>query len=409
MTQAELSEGIISVSYLSKIENGHTETTKEVIDLLCKRLNIKPITIVNDMFYKLVLSWIKHLLNNNIKEASKVYKEIISIEGNSDDHELLTLLEIHKLRYYILLNNKSKSLDQYKILQKKSNTFSGKEKYYWLKFAGDYHFFNISYQLALEFYKEAEKNISEDVFYKVEEENNLYYTIAVTGSKLKNTHITLLYSIKALEYYQDVYDLKKCAECHILLGISYQRIEEYSKAKESYNCAYTIGELLHDKEVLALCSQNLGKLYSMLKKPEKAIKHYIKSYELWGTHLEKKIISASNLMKEYYHKLNDFKNAKYWLFKGLSLSKDLNINDSIYVFEFYVYNYLINGADIESLEKLIIKDIFPFLDEKKLLFEKCKYLLILADYFFKIRKYKKSAMYYSEANQILNKNRSDFI
>ncbi len=41
MTQEELSEGIVSLSYLSKIENQKTNASPEILQLLCDRLGIE--------------------------------------------------------------------------------------------------------------------------------------------------------------------------------------------------------------------------------------------------------------------------------------------------------------------------------------------------------------------------------
>ncbi|WP_077296452.1 helix-turn-helix domain-containing protein [Virgibacillus pantothenticus] len=41
MTQEELSEGFVSLSYLSKIENQKTNANPEIIQLLCNRLGIE--------------------------------------------------------------------------------------------------------------------------------------------------------------------------------------------------------------------------------------------------------------------------------------------------------------------------------------------------------------------------------
>ncbi|QGS68197.1 helix-turn-helix domain-containing protein [Oceanobacillus sp. 143] len=46
MTQAELSKGIISVSYLSKIENGNADPPEEILELLKNRLDITQILMI---------------------------------------------------------------------------------------------------------------------------------------------------------------------------------------------------------------------------------------------------------------------------------------------------------------------------------------------------------------------------
>ncbi|NQD67585.1 helix-turn-helix transcriptional regulator, partial [Bacillus haikouensis] len=40
LTQEELSKGIISVSYLSKLENNQVTPSDDIIQLICKRLGV---------------------------------------------------------------------------------------------------------------------------------------------------------------------------------------------------------------------------------------------------------------------------------------------------------------------------------------------------------------------------------
>ncbi|QGS68195.1 hypothetical protein CV093_04920 [Oceanobacillus sp. 143] len=104
-------------------------------------------------------------------------------------------------------------------------------------------------------------------------------------------------------------------------------------------------------------------------------------------------------MKEYYIK-NDLFNAEYWLDKGLQISSSLSPADSIYVYEFKVYNNLIKGFG-DSFEDLILNNVLPFLKEKQLHYEQYTYLKILAKYYYNIRKYKLAAKYFDYASIVI--------
>lgn len=56
MTQEELCQGICSVSYLSKIENGKIEASEEILQLLCARLEIA-VTDLRDVEEDVKGSW----------------------------------------------------------------------------------------------------------------------------------------------------------------------------------------------------------------------------------------------------------------------------------------------------------------------------------------------------------------
>ncbi|QGS68196.1 tetratricopeptide repeat protein [Oceanobacillus sp. 143] len=104
--------------------------------------------------------------------------------------------------------------------------------------------------------------------------------IAVTASHIRKIHLALVYANKSLEYYRSIYNLKRAAECHIIIGISLRRINEYKKSLESYQLASTIAKSIHNNRIYSLSIQNMGKLYSVMNDSKQAIEYYLKSYEL---------------------------------------------------------------------------------------------------------------------------------
>ncbi|SET57792.1 Helix-turn-helix [Oceanobacillus limi] len=407
MTQEDLSKGIISVSYLSKIEAGILNPTNEIRESLCQKLNLDPLFLENNKMQELCQTWFKHLLHRNLAGSIELYEKINNNIDYISNKQLLHLFQIHKLSFFLFTKNKTEAANQFEYLQNQSPDFKGSASLYWHKASGDYHFSQLAYTEALNCYQEAEKKISNEQIHLPEEEKmDLYYLIAITASKVRNTYIAIVYSSEALEYYRSVYNLVRCARCHILLGLSYQRANDYQKAIENYELAITIVKSINDKKALALCYQNMGKLNSMMKQTEIAIDYFQKSYQLRGNEpASKRITPISSLMKEYYN-LGDIHQADHWLEKGLKASETLSPTDSIYVHEFKVFEQLIRGFD-KSFPNLINEVVIPFLNEKQLVFEKSLYLKILGDYYFNNRKYKLAALTYHEANSILGTFNSD--
>ena len=69
----------------------------------------------------------------------------------------------------------------------------------------------------------------------------------------------------ALAIYQADYNLKRSAECHVLLGICYRRYGEVDKALEYYSLAQKAAQMVNDIELLGIIEHNLGYLKSMMK------------------------------------------------------------------------------------------------------------------------------------------------
>lgn len=403
MTQAELTEGIISHSYLSKIENGGTSVDREIIELLCDKLKISPHLADFNSEREICKNWFKKVLEGNRKEALILYDEIIN-NSTINTYKLLgNLIELNKLRFYMLTRQEDLANQQIKVLNKEAKKFTSTEKYYWLKFKGEYNFSQQSYIEALNDFQDAEKLIDDKLYFKEEEQNDLFYLIGLTASKIRQVHLSLVYTNKALKYYQSKYNLYKCAQCHILLGISYRRSDDLENSKLSYEMSKLIGETLKDNKILYLYNQNMGSLYSSLGMHEKAINYFKQSYKLRRTEEPiRLIVPISSIMKEYY-KIRDYHNAILWLSKGIELSNNLEAKDSIYLLEFKVYEQLLLHKDSPSLEKLIHNRVFPFLEERKLNFEKRTYELILAKYYYKKKRYKLAADHYRNANITLGR------
>src|SRR5690625_954229 len=77
MTQGDLAKGIVSLSYLSKIENLKTEASPEITQALCTRLGIKIDNSLNTTIQEKCKEWYGMLFAaNDKKEIIAKYEEI---------------------------------------------------------------------------------------------------------------------------------------------------------------------------------------------------------------------------------------------------------------------------------------------------------------------------------------------
>lgn len=398
-TQREVCEGIISESYLSKIENGFTVPSEEVVRLLFQRLGINTQTIDDgEQIISISNSWFLSLFHRNLEEADTIYVNNIKEINVLSDSKWFNLIELHKLKYYLVKQDKTELDEQYTSLQELSKHFNDSEMYYWKKFSGYYSLERSSYNMALQYFQDAEGLQSNAVYLQEEDKHDLYYLIALSGSYARKVYTTLFYVQKALDYYQRNYQLKNAAKCHILQGIIFTRIKEHEEALKSYRISREIGEKISDKDTLAISIQNIGNLSTVLNKPEQAIKNYLESYHLQKNNdPHKRIIPILSLIKEYLDK-KDLPNARKWLETGQRVLNQQKIN-SEYSYKLLIYEQLINGVD-EDLEHLIVKEVIPYFKEKELYFQKYEILIMLADYYYDKRKYKLSADYYKQSINI---------
>src|SRR5699024_8752116 len=74
----------------------------------------------------------------------------------------VVMFEIHKVRYYIVLEQYVKALKQIKKLNELSNSFDTLHQYYWYKFKGNYYSLgSVQYNQALRLYQMAEDKLNQ--------------------------------------------------------------------------------------------------------------------------------------------------------------------------------------------------------------------------------------------------------
>ncbi|WP_027964697.1 helix-turn-helix domain-containing protein [Halalkalibacillus halophilus] len=402
MTQENLAEGILSISYLSKIESGHIKPTEEIIDLLSKRLDVDTEHEKKLLDEDKLHEWFQQLLNKDVENAKQTYESYIKELVIFDDSYLFYLLQIYKLRYYLLIQDREKMNEQVATLKTLSRDFTRLEQFYWYKFYGDYFYIKQLNSDALDSYSKAEETLT---LLKINEEEmyDLYMSIAIVANHLENIPISIEYTQYCLEHYRKKYDLQKCVECHVLLGLTYRFSKYYVKAEESYKTALDLSDQLNDDSLKRLCYQNIGMLKSLQGYSESAIKYYEQSYQLRVNESGSiKLVSVISLIKEYV-KIGSMKEANTWMDTGLDIAKDMNPEDSVYVHEINVYKNIVRQNMNDAWFNYVKKEVLPYLNERKLYVKLNHYLAIIGDYLFENSKYKLASTYYKEANDVANK------
>jgi HTH-type transcriptional regulator, quorum sensing regulator NprR len=397
MTQEELAAGIVSMSYLSKIENLRTEASPEVVSMLCTRLGIELDSEKDITIKEKCERWFNMLFEVNDKEKIiEKYQELNELMTIVRSDSLM-LFEIHKIRYFLVLGQYDNALEQINSLNEVSSSFDNTHLYYWYKFKGNYSFLTNEYNQAMKLFKLAEDKLSQ-VHLPDSEIADLQYTIAVSHSKLINTLEVIEYSNKAIDIFQKEYNFIRCAQCHILLGISYRRIKMYEKAIKHYNLAKHLGELNKNNTVIQLTNQNLGYLHSAIGDSKEAIKNYLGVIDDDSVGLYERLVASANLIKEYY-RIHNFDKALEIIEKANEIL-ELSKNNVFYEVHYYIiksYKYAIN-EQYEQFTTLVIEDLIPYLKKHKDHGNLILFSNMLAKHFESVGKYKDSVKYYKLAN-----------
>ncbi|WP_337019440.1 helix-turn-helix domain-containing protein [Oceanobacillus massiliensis] len=398
MTLGELSEGIVSVSYLSKIENQKTQASPEIIQLLCNRLGIEVDNSQEEVIKEKCKQWYSMLFEvNNKEEIIATYQEIQELMDKNISESMM-MFEIYKIRYFLVLGEHDLALKKVNELNEISSTFDNLQQYYWNKFKGNYNSVTGDYAQAMLLYKRAEDRLQ---YINLEEREvaDLKYAISITHSKLRNTLEAIDYANKALEIFMRHYNFIRCAQCHNILGISYRRIRMYDKAIKNFNLALHLGKLEKNKQLIQLTNQNLGYLYSSKGDSVEAIKHYKEIIYDTELYIGEKVETLASLVRECYN-IKSFDEAKEGIEYGLKLISELEEEIDQYKIFYYIihtYNNLLN-EEYGKFEKLVVKEFLPYLKKHKDYASIVIFAELIAKHYEKLNKYKDATKYYKEAN-----------
>lgn len=402
MTQEDLAKGIVSMSYLSKIENERTTASSEVIQMLCTRLGIQLDSTKDELIKEKCQRWYQLLLKyEDLTDIKKLYNEIIELINTSHSSSIL-LFEIHKIRYFLILNKFEDALGQINKLAELSSTFDTLQQYYWFKFRGNFIYLHNEFNEALRLYKQAEELINQ-LDLSEREIADIQYTIAVTHSKLRNTLEAIEYANKALDIFRKKYNFYRCAHCHIVLGISYRRIRMYEKAIKNYNLAKHLGKLNRNKHTIHLANQNLGYLHSAKGDIHQAILHYQEVVADESLNINARLTAITSLIKAYYS-IGNYKQTNESIHEGINILTSAENGDRFQFYQYVIYTYkYVLEEEVQKFEELVIDEFLPYLRDRKDYANLAVYHTMLGKHYEKFGKYKQAMNNYKQANLAYDK------
>ncbi|MFD1738424.1 helix-turn-helix domain-containing protein [Bacillus salitolerans] len=402
-TQDELANGIISISYLSKIENNQSLPSLEVVDMLCERLGIRFLDEEEPTLLEELMVWYKRLVHGEIEAVKSTYPILKDKVISSNDSTTLIHFILFEFRYFLHIGEKEAAKKTLEKITQISDIFTDDLNYYYHKFIGLHEYMQEQYSYAYDSYKKAEGILLRNVFEKWEEAD-LYYSLGLTSSRLWKVTLCLNYTNQALAIYQAQYNFNRSAECQILLGISYRRTNDLKKAEESYLLADKIATTLNNSSFKGFIHHNLGYLYTIEGKSELAIKHYEKSILFHEQHNYKKTFPSIHcIIMEYFNK-SDYSNGLRWVEVGLNKIPD-SMDSMEYYYHFKTYQHLMSNANEESseMEFFLKEKVIPYFESHNNYKYIAEYSEMLAGYYEKHFKYKNASLFYKLSNKSLKK------
>lgn len=403
MTQKDLSDGICTTSYLSKIENDFVVADEEIYTLLFKRLelnydSLQDLQQENIEINQRIEKWYWSLIEgkNDIKENIYGLKEDSRISS-----ELAIKFEIAYSRYLLKINEMEKAEIIIKNLQETIKPDDGRNFfllsnvlifYYYLK--GEY---TNSLSIGLNLFKYKDK-----LFVREYEFANTYYYIALNYRKLYLYDMCIIYSNIALDIFDSHYDFKNSLRCHMLKGISFNNLGYFKNALKSYTLAMKLLEQLPEEERISYKGKllnNIGYSYEKGKDYLNALINYKESLEITNDPVERIRIIINLVRCSLENK--DKNSSKQWLQLGLDLVNENTPKQFLYQMKVYSLIHKEN-VNLKEIVELQTESITYFKKESlwQLVYD---YSLIFARLYENISQYKKANNMHKNALYAFNK------
>ncbi|MGM7680619.1 tetratricopeptide repeat protein [Cytobacillus sp. Hm23] len=400
MTQEELAYGIISVSYLSKIENLQTTASENVIKLLCGKLGISTTIRKNNKHYELCYDWFSQLQTPSVNNYDLNIDDILHVLNDTEDGELSLLIEIHFIQYYLHKGDLKAALHKIEQIKGMTTALSNIHHYYWNKFSGNYHWTMKSYNEALTYYIIAYGNVHK-LDSNTFEIADINYLLGITYSKLLNTSATIEHIQKAIVLFKDNYELYRCTQCHISLGVAYRKSHQYEKAETHYKTALNLANKLNNKELNQLIHLNLVFFYSRQNNFAEAEEHGKLSLELGSEVTEQDLYMSVHFIENYFER-GDMNNAERWINTGEKLLSTID-NEKVMKYKIMLKIYQHKMKSEEAAIDLLMHDLLPYLQKESLYADLAKYSTQLSEYYESKKQYKKALKFQKVSSNCLKK------
>ncbi|WP_226681463.1 tetratricopeptide repeat protein [Sutcliffiella horikoshii] len=377
-----LDQGIVGTFELS---NGHEEKLKV-------HGNLKFKTPIEELLYKIYDFTV--LQNKKAAREKFLYlNDEFDIGDVLSDPSINLLYLVVKLKYYILNNDRKLYEPIYNQIRSLPNSTNPSVEYIHHKTLGIY-FYRTNNFLQSTLALDNALSLAEKLPYISEDDKaELYYQISLTKIKTCDTFESIFYAEKALSLYQSLYNNKRSAECHIILGINYNHSKRQDFAEKHYLSAKNIGENIGDSYLESMALHNLGCIKSYLKQSEEAIFYYLESLKRKREE-ERSVYSILGLVEEYYF-LDQTEFSKEWAEQGLKLAIRMDLSE--YILHFTAHIYLLD-KNIE-LEPYILQKVIPYFKNAGNERYTIKYMEMLAKYYFKNHQYKLASEFYNSCLQ----------
>ncbi|UOQ45174.1 transcriptional regulator [Halobacillus salinarum] len=406
MTLEDLASGICSVSYLSKIEHNSINASDEIYRLIGERLKIT-LTNINEEFdediYQNLHDWHETIQLRDFTLMKKLKSEIEKALANNQNIELGNLYKVILTRHKMTLEEILIPDDTLKEFDAIFPQATKEFQFFYYKTVGLHLFLKAELRQALNYFRNASQKMNELPL----EDSEVYFHLALTYSQTRAAVESTYYAEKALKGYKDSLQYSRIVDTYMIIAINYRFLNIHDIAQEYFLKILKVAKyhltFLEKRRIY----HNLGYININMENYDKAIEflEQAEGIETDDTYFQSGTIYLLALAHYYNENIEE---CWSYILSGEKMADKQN--DLQFKHKFYILKHNLNKSTqeeefIHELEHVIIPDLreLNIYDDYKDALE------LLANLYYNKRMYKKSSMYYREANQYKFTQKKDLL
>ncbi|ARI75890.1 helix-turn-helix domain-containing protein [Halobacillus mangrovi] len=406
MTLEELARGICSVSYLSKIEHNTINASEQIYRLLGERLNIA-LTDINQEFdetiYLDLINWHEAIQLRDFPLMKEYY------EKNKKALEYNRNVELVNLYKVILARHNSKIEDEVvdeETLKELGNIYPNSTKefqFFYHKVLGVHSLLKLELKEALYHFHKAEVLLG-----KVpHNDTEVYFHLALAYSQTHAAVESNYYAHMALDGYLNELDYERIVDTYMIIAINYRALNIFSLAEEYYLKLLKISKYHLRSLEKRRIYHNLGFIYANQERYEEAFDMLDKAFNIHTDEIFFEISTFYLLASTSYYRGN-IEDCWNYIEEGEKKSEERNI--TFFKYKFFILKNTINKTTHEDqFINQVEHEIIPTLRENNQYGEYRNLLVMLGNIYYEKRMYKKSAMFFKEANNYKETQKKDLL
>ncbi|MCT1902407.1 helix-turn-helix domain-containing protein [Oceanobacillus sojae] len=378
--QQEIVEGICSVSYYSKIENGNVVPNEEILQLLARRFGISIQELVQTdeaMSDEVVREAedIYNLIKENQTAAEEACQLFLEKYKNSLDPGMKLLISLVQLRFALRFSTRAEAEEKFQEVEALQEYGNLKIMPLFNRVCGLYHYVSGNYDAALELYLGLANSLNYP--YKAD----IHYELSLVYNRKGNIYKSIQHLETALNKYLQEMNYNQCTVCYFLLGINYHKMNNYDEAIDYY---YRIEKVIKDDtNLLRKVYHNMGLAFEKKKDVEKAIVYYQKSLSVSTD--EQHNLKTIEALASIYLKIKNEEKATHYISKGEVLADKPDLEE--HAIKFHVLRLQLDEKDVKEYLETVAIPFFEKRNDTDILF---RYNVLLSDYYSQNKQYKQA-------------------